>query len=202
MNKALLIFLMSAVFNYALFAQDPQVNNRRIIITADFNANDVAGAHHKRPLSERFPLVLTMPDGKLVWLGGIIDKYRVFNYRTSASFPFASLSLNDSLRVRIRAVNMRNKKLNQWESQVYFDTTMTLPQNINNGSVLLIKRNRKGVISFQWNSPEDKRYSWFIRREPNGVWDGVQLKTFVEEKYVPKQLRSDERFITEIKPQL
>lgn len=197
MNKQHLTFLLLVSFHYALFAQNNTANEKGIIIAVTFNPNDILGAHPSRPKNERYPVVLTMPNEKLVWLGGIFDRHRDFNFKTSASFPYMLVKFTDSIKFRIRASNMRNKKIKQWESQVYFDTTYVLPNNIANGSLLLINRTLNGIVSFEWKSPDNKKYSWFIRRESNGIWDGAQFKTFVKDKYVPEQLKEDERFKTD-----
>ncbi|MBX9783669.1 MAG: hypothetical protein K2X48_10290 [Chitinophagaceae bacterium] len=146
----------------------------------------------------RFPVVLTLPDSTLVWLGGLFDRNSfVPTLNLITEYPIFRLNINETVSVRIRVCDMKQKQVQQWNQAVFFDTTIVFTKSKTDKTVFLIQpRNSKKIKFENYTKESKKNMMWLYKMEPNGIWNPDSSKTTVPLKYVPKVLWKDKRFVT------
>lgn len=219
--KLAFIILLSLVFQTS-FCQTSDSAVADILIAVIPAIKNKPG--HYKPENEKYPVILTLPDGKNVWMGGLHDMSR-FTMRIDMmdDFPLFKLEIQDSLKVRFRFCDLYRIKngISNWEQHVVFDTTIVFYKQLSPKRIILIRKiwfhynyplsgqknnelvvtevptaNKQVLkISFEEITNTSDKLFWLYKKKPNGMWDAEQSKTIIRSDFVPQQLQTDERFI-------
>jgi hypothetical protein len=197
--KSMLLIILFICFNTELFAKD---TTDIAIVVPDFTSA-ISGLNQN---AGRFPVVVTLPDGKSAWLGPVSGVIPFKHYNDTARIIFGSnifrVITSDTVAVRIRICDLKiGRRVRDWKSYVVHDTTIQfIPEKGIRQKVFVARRTMVfGKYKFQFYSVYNRESLWYKAFEfpATGAYKSSEQKTTVFSSNVHRQLRNQKEFITQ-----